>query len=64
MQFYSLLVATIALTVSTVYAMPAADDASCLRLCRDEPVDCPTGYKSTLINSGDQDCWTCCDDEE
>lgn len=54
MQFYSLLVATMALAISTVYALPATDDATCLRLCREEKFDCPAGWKSELIKSDTQ----------
>ncbi|OQD76308.1 hypothetical protein PENDEC_c004G06201 [Penicillium decumbens] len=60
MQFYSLFIATMALAVSSVYALPQiTDDSTCLRLCRDEPVGCPPGWKSEKIS----DCWTCCEDE-
>ncbi|KAJ5787616.1 hypothetical protein N7457_002606 [Penicillium paradoxum] len=60
MQFYSLLIATLALAIG-VHAIPQdADDSTCLRLCRDEPVDCPDNWKSAQITSDGQDCWTCC----
>jgi len=51
MQFYSLFIATMALAVSSVYALPqTTDDSTCLRLCRDEPVGCLPGWKSEKIS--------------
>ncbi|KAJ5474305.1 hypothetical protein N7475_003871 [Penicillium sp. IBT 31633x] len=57
MQFYSLLIATLALAISGAHALPqTTNEDTCLRLCRDEPVSCPDQWKSTQIKSetGDQ----------
>ncbi|KAJ5952974.1 uncharacterized protein N7479_011387 [Penicillium vulpinum] len=60
MQFYTILIATFALAISGAHALPQSDDSTCLRLCRDEPIDCPAQWETVQIHSGDQDCWTCC----
>lgn len=54
MKFYSFLIATMAVAISTVYALPAEEPQNCLRLCRDAPLDCPAGYKSELITDDEQ----------
>jgi hypothetical protein len=57
MHFFSLFITTMALAVSTVYALPQdTDGPTCLRLCRDEPLTtCPSGWESAQIASEEQD---------
>ncbi|KAJ5827575.1 hypothetical protein N7447_004338 [Penicillium robsamsonii] len=64
MQLSSFLFATIALSVSSAWAAQGAtsDDATCLRICRDDPIDCQAGWiPSQIAAEGEEKpCWTCC----
>lgn len=57
MQFYSILIATLTLTVSTAFAASAQHqlnaDTDCLNICKDAPADysCPPGTEKTQLSS-------------
>ncbi|KAJ5787329.1 hypothetical protein N7457_002319 [Penicillium paradoxum] len=66
MHFYSILVATLALAISTAFASDAQYQQNagtdCLNICKEESngYTCPPGTEKTQLSNG---CWTCCDTE-
>ncbi|OQE94846.1 hypothetical protein PENNAL_c0003G06040 [Penicillium nalgiovense] len=66
MHLYSILVATLGLTVSIAFAgnqyYEQQSLTDCLNLCHDDPNDykCPPTTEKQQLSSG---CWTCCDKE-
>ncbi|KAJ5385125.1 hypothetical protein N7517_003036 [Penicillium concentricum] len=60
MQLSSFLFATIALAVSSAWAQAegaTSNDPTCLRICRDDPVECQAGWVSTQIGAeGEEVC--------
>ncbi|CAI7660136.1 unnamed protein product [Penicillium discolor] len=56
MQLSFLLQATLALVISSAWAQDAADNTpTCLRICRDDPVECQAGWVSTQIAAEDEE---------
>lgn len=62
MQLSFLLQATLALVVSSAWAQDAAATANntptCLRICRDDPVECQAGWVSAQIAAEDDEVCT------
>lgn len=61
MQFSSFLFATLGLAVAGVWAKDdiPEDGATCLRLCRDNPVPCQAGWVSTQMGAEGKDVCFC-----
>ncbi|PLN85036.1 hypothetical protein BDW42DRAFT_161535 [Aspergillus taichungensis] len=59
MRFYSIIVATLALTVFPALAIPHLGEGECLDWCKDQRWPCPPASPPKKLDNG---CWTCCRD--